>query len=99
MTGASARARAALRKVEGDPATQYRLHRLAARFWMVNLVAVTAVYLLAPGVWRSASVLYLVWISLYSNWSTDAGAMSAADAATDDTITAYATENERGQDD
>lgn len=93
------RFRGALRKLEGDPATQYRMHRLAARFWLLNFAVVTAVYLLAPGVWRSASVLYLVWISLYSNWSTDAGAMSAADAATSDSITAYAAENERGQDD
>ena len=86
------RCRAAFRKVEGDPRTQYVLHKVMARFWLVNFAAATAVYLFAPKIWASVSILYIVWISLYANWSTDAGAMSAADAATTEAITAFATE-------
>lgn len=81
-------------RMEGDPRTQYLIHRLAARFWIINAVAVTLVYFLAPGIWAKASVLYLIMLSLYSNWSTDAGAMSAADSATDEQITAYAAAEE-----
>lgn len=86
----AARWRQALRKVEGDPATQYALHRFMARFWLANAAVVVLVYFLAPGAWSKASILYLALISLYSNWTGDQGACSAADAATDETITAYA---------
>jgi len=86
------RCRAAFRKIEGDPRTQYRAHRLMARFWLVNAVVVMLVYFLAPAVWSRASILYLALISLYANWTGDQGACSAADAATDEAITAFATE-------
>jgi hypothetical protein len=35
-------------------------------------------------------VLYLVLVSLYANISTDSGAMAAANASTDERVTAYA---------
>lgn len=72
------------------------MHRFAARFWLANALAVVLVFFLAPAIWARAGVLYLVLVSLYANWSTDAGAMSAADAATDEAITAHAIEKEDG---
>lgn len=43
-------------------------------------LAVT-VFLLLPGVWASASIFYLVLVSLYANFATDYGAVSAAEAS------------------
>jgi hypothetical protein len=61
-----------------------------ARFWMANAAAVTLVYFLATPVWARASIYYLALISIYANWTSDATAMSAADACTDEAITEHA---------
>jgi hypothetical protein len=55
-------------------------------------VAVVAVFTFAPALWGKISVLYLVLVSLYANAATDAGAMAAANASTDESVTAYAVE-------
>jgi len=52
---------------------------------------------LLPVIWLKISVFYLVLVSLYANFATDAGAMAAADAgamaaadaATDEEITDF----------
>lgn len=67
--------------LEDDPVLQYKVHIWAVRVWLVNMLAVLAVYVLANGVWQRASVLYLVLVSLYANLATDYGAASAAMAA------------------
>lgn len=79
-----------LRDIEGNPRTQYHAHRWMARFWGANAVAAVIVYVFAPAVWSRVSVLYLVLVSLYANISTDSGAMAAANASTDERVTAYA---------
>lgn len=86
----AARWRQALRKVEGDPATQYKIHKIMARAWIIMTPVVIAVCVLAPGIWLRVSIVYVVVISHYANWAGDQGACSAADAAADETITAYA---------
>lgn len=77
------------RRFEGDPVTQYIWHKWAMRFWLVNAIVVVAVFIFAPAVWKQVSVLYLVLVSLYANWATDFGAMSAAEAAADGPVSAY----------
>ena len=77
------------RRLEGDPKTQYMWHKWAMRFWLINAVAVVAVFTFAPSVWMRASVLYLVLVSLYANWCTDFGALSAAEAAADEPVSAF----------
>ncbi len=67
-----------LYRLETDARTQYRIHLWAARFWVLNAVAVVSLFFLTPGIWLRASVLYLILVSLYANLSTDYGAMSAA---------------------
>ena len=79
-----------VRDVEGNPRTQYRIHMWAARFWAANAIAAVIVYVLAPALWSRISVLYLVLVSLYANIATDSGAMAAANASTDERVTAYA---------
>jgi hypothetical protein len=84
------RCRLALRRIEGDPKAQYRLHRFMARAWACNAVAVVLFYFLAPAAWARGSILYLALISIYANWTGDQGACAAADAATDEAITEHA---------
>jgi hypothetical protein len=83
------RMRLLARRFEGDPKAQYAYHKWAARFWLVNAVVVVAVFTYAPVVWKKASVLYLILISIYSCWATEFGAQSAAEAASDEAVSAF----------
>jgi hypothetical protein len=89
----SRRARGLLRRLEGDPGTQYAVHKVMARVWIIMTPIAIAVCVLAPAVWLKVSIIYVVIISHYANWASDAGVMSAADAATDEAITEHAREN------
>jgi hypothetical protein len=79
-----------VRDFEGNPRTQYIFHKWATRFWLANAVAVIGVFTFTPALWGRISVLYLVLVSLYANAATDAGAGAAANASTDEAVTAYA---------
>lgn len=84
-----ARLRELARKFEGDPRTQYAWHKWAMRFWLFNAVAVILMFIFLPDAWQKISVLYLVLVSLYANWATDFGAMSAAEAAAEEPVSAH----------
>ncbi len=66
---------------EEDAATQIRIHKWFIRFWLVNFIAATLVFFLAPEIWARLSVFYLVAISLYANFATDYDALSASQAS------------------
>lgn len=68
-------------RFESDPDVQYRIHMVFTYVWLVNMAVAVAVFSLAPAVWAKWSVLYLVIVSLYANFATDYGAVSAAEAA------------------
>lgn len=68
------------RKFEQDGHFQAVLHIRMTYFWACNFVAASLVFFLAPGVWSRYSVYYLVIVSLYANFATDYGAVSAAEA-------------------
>lgn len=70
-----------VRSFESDPAVQYRIHMIATYFWIANFIAAVSCFLFLPRVWDRFSVLYLVVVSLYANFATDYGAVSAAEAA------------------
>lgn len=71
------------RKFEDDAVWQTIFHKRMTYFWMLNMVAATVVFFVAPGIWANASILYLVLVSLYANMATDYGAVSAAEASTE----------------
>ena len=81
-----------VRDFEGNPATQYSVHKWMMRFWLFNAVAAVGVFTFVPGVWARVSVLYLVLVSLYANWATDFGSMSAAEAASDGSVSEFSVE-------
>lgn len=65
----------------GSPHFQYLLH-LVGTFWGgAVLVAMPLVYFLAPGVWAQTSILALVLITIYGNFSTDYCGVSDAEAS------------------
>jgi Na+/phosphate symporter len=70
-----------LHDFEYNPVTQYKVHLAAMWVWTVSIVTVVCLFAFANRFWQIVSVLYLVCISLYANWATDYGAMSAALAA------------------
>lgn len=70
-----------IKDFETNPALQYRIHMTFTYVWVVNMALVLAVFLFLPRVWAALSVLYLLLVSLYANFATDYGAVSAAIAA------------------
>lgn len=69
------------RRFETDVKLQLKIHQIASYVWIVNFVLAVIVFFAFPGLWAHASVLYLVLVSLYANFATDYGAVSAALAA------------------
>lgn len=72
-------------RFERDAELQFRIHKTFTYVWIVNACVALFVFFAFPGLWASASVLYLVLVSLYANFATDYGAVSAALAATANT--------------
>lgn len=70
-----------LHDFEYNPKTQYKVHLTAMWVWTFSMITVVCLFTFANRFWQIVSVLYLVLISLYANWATDYGAMSAALAA------------------
>ena len=70
-----------IKDFETNPALQYRIHMTFTYLWLANMLVALSVFLFAQGLWQKASVLYLVLVSLYDNFATDYGAVSAAIAA------------------
>jgi len=68
-------------KLEYDPEFQTTFHIRMAYFWLINKVVAVTIFIVFPGFWARASVLYLVIVSLYANFATDYGAASASEAS------------------
>lgn len=69
------------KRLEVDPTIQYKIHVWASRAWVVNMACAILVFFLLPSIWASASILYLVLVSLYANWATDFDGISSSLAA------------------
>jgi hypothetical protein len=86
------------RRIEGDPVLQYKIHKVMARVWMVITLPLLALAIFEPHVWLVVGIAYVMVASNYANWATDSGAMSAANASTDEDITPFAIEEAEAQD-
>jgi hypothetical protein len=91
------RIRVIVRGIEGNPRTQYKLHRAMSRVWLACMVITVPVVIFAPAFWVKIGILLVAELSYYANWTGDQGAMAAANASTDDAITAYAIGEEAGE--
>lgn len=70
-----------IKDFESNPQVQYRIHMTMSYVWLANFLLALGVFVFAQPLWQAVSVLYLVCISLYANFATDYGAVSAALAA------------------
>lgn len=67
-------------KFENDGHFQKILHIRLMYFWAVNVPVIVAVFIFAPGIWAHYGLFYTLLASLYANFATDYGAVSAAEA-------------------
>lgn len=70
-----------VRAFDQDPHFQFVFHVNGTAWGLAVLVAMPLVFFLAPGVWRSTSILALVLITVYGNLSTDYCGVSDAEAS------------------
>jgi hypothetical protein len=84
------RCRLALRRIEGDPKTVYRVHLAMSRFWVLATPVLLFVVFTWSDLWLKIGLAYVMVASNYANYVGDVGAMAAADAATDEAITEHA---------
>jgi hypothetical protein len=73
--------RVAVKSLETDPHAQYTVHRWGMYYWLLNFPAVIVLYVFEPRLWLSIGILITLLYSVYANFATDYGAMSAAMAA------------------
>lgn len=69
------------RKFEDDPKFQIAFNKFFTYAWLVNIPTAVAVFIMAPGFWNKYSVLYILVVSLYANFATNYGALSASEAS------------------
>jgi hypothetical protein len=81
-----------IRRIEGDPVLQYKIHKVMARVWAVITLPLLALALAIfdQHLWLTIGIAYVMVASNYANWATDSGAMAAANASTDKAITPFA---------
>ena len=68
-------------QLEDDAKTQAKFHLSMAWFWVANVPIVTYLFLYQPDIWIKYGVFYILLASLYANFATDFGALSAAQAS------------------
>ena len=70
-----------LHDFEENPATQVKFHWFMMIFWIINAITGVLVAIMFPHAWVAIGVLYVFLLSIYANWDTDYGAVSAAQAS------------------
>lgn len=70
-----------VKDLETNPHTQYKVHLYGVVYWLVNFPAVTLLFFFAPALWLKLGIFITLVYSIYANFATDYGAMSAAMAA------------------
>jgi hypothetical protein len=70
--------------LETNPHTQYKVHRWGVIWWIVNFPLIAVFFFALPSEWLKWGVFITLQYSIYANFATDYGAMSAAMAAYDD---------------
>jgi hypothetical protein len=70
-----------VKDLETNPKTQYKVHLYGAVYWLINFPLVAALFFLAPAIWLKWGIFITLVYSIYANFATDYGAMSAAMAS------------------
>lgn len=70
-----------VKDLETNPRTQYKVHLYGVIYWLINFPLVALLFFFAPGLWLKLGIFITLIYSIYANFATDYGAMSAAMAA------------------
>lgn len=74
-----------VKDLETNPKTQYKVHLYGAAYWLINFPLITLMFFFAPGLWVKLGIFITLIYSIYANFATDYGAMSAAMAVSGQT--------------
>jgi hypothetical protein len=72
-----------VKDLETNPHTQYKVHLYGVIYWLINFPLIALLFFFAPGLWLRLGIFITLIYSIYANFATDYGAMSAAMAAFD----------------
>jgi hypothetical protein len=67
--------------LETNPHSQFTIHKWGAVYWLINFPVITWLYIFEPRLWLALGIFITLIYSIYANFATDYGAMSAAMAA------------------
>jgi hypothetical protein len=70
-----------VKDLETNPHTQYKVHLWGAVYWLINFPLVTWLFFDEPRLWLKLGIFITLVYSIYANFTTDYGSMSAAMAA------------------
>jgi hypothetical protein len=70
-----------IKDLETNPHTQYKVHLYGVVYWLINFPMIIALFFLLPALWLKLGIFITLMYSIYANFATDYGAMSAAMAA------------------
>lgn len=70
-----------VKDLETNPRTQYKVHLYGVIYWLINFPLVAALFFFTPTLWLKLGIFITLIYSIYANFATDYGAMSAAMAA------------------
>lgn len=68
-------------RFENDPAFQIVLNKVMTYVWLINMPVCTFIFFAFPGFWDKYSVFYVLLVSLYANFATNYGALSASQSS------------------
>jgi hypothetical protein len=74
-----------VKDLETNPHTQYKVHFYGVIYWLINFPLICALFFFTPTLWIKLGIFITLIYSIYANFATDYGAMSAAMAAYSDT--------------
>lgn len=67
-------------RLDHDPHTQWWIHTVGFWFWTINFPLVAYLFFFQPRLWFKWGLFITLVYSVYANWSTDFGGMSAAES-------------------
>jgi hypothetical protein len=70
-----------IKDLETNPHTQYRVHFYGVLYWLLNFPLITLLFFFEPTLWLKLGIFITLIYSIYANFATDYGSMSAAMAA------------------
>lgn len=70
-----------IKDLETNPKTQYKVHLYGVVYWLINFPLITFLFFGFPEQWLKWGIFITLQYSIYANFATDYGAMSAAMAA------------------